>query len=205
MSVTEAVIKKRSETESANRISLTFQLKNVSDVGVFVLSSQVLYCFRAPDDDMNYSMDQLYSDTDHCSHGQILGDRSVTEANTSTVYHTALSVPKDRSLFQLFVRAYYGRNDRLRADFDTTNVDDAQKADCKPGPHIGTYRLSNESRIKGLVQRPRYVTYQGEKDGATYYAITAKGEPLCVSNNDLWRYYGIQWVYSYQQEWVPAK
>ena len=79
-----------------------------------------------------------------------------------------------------------------------------ETASCSAG-HIATYRLLDESKIKGLVQKERFITFEGPANGTTY-SITTKGEPLCgARENDLTRYFGVKSITSNQGFWLSMK
>jgi hypothetical protein len=70
--------------------------------------------------------------------------------------------------------------------------------------HIATFRILDESRLRGLVQKDRYITYGGYPTAPTYW-MTTKGEPLCVAGaDDLINYFGVTPITSIQRDWLPA-
>jgi hypothetical protein len=204
MSITPAVVEVESETESDYQVNLQFQLQNTSEIGAAILTSRVMYCARSSSIGLNYDMDALYTDPD-CTAGQVIRDLSRLDGKTSFAYSTAFLAPKDQPYLQLFVRVWYARSDRLRISPDKVDVAVSESDKCSSG-HIVTYRILDESKVKGLVQKDRYLTFEGRPDASTTYSMTSKGEPLCGGReNELTRYFGALIAGSNQQFWLSPK
>jgi hypothetical protein len=204
MGVSSAVVEVESETKSDNRVILQFELRNASEVGAVILTSRVVYCSRSSNTGLNYNLDALYSDP-QCIAGQVISDASRIDGNTTFPYHAAFSAPKDRPFLQLLVSVWYARSDRLRIAPDKVNITAGETASCSSG-HIATYRLLDESKIKGLVQKDRFITFEGKPNASTTYSITTEGQPLCgARENDLTRYFGATFASSIQTFWLSSK
>jgi hypothetical protein len=147
-------------------------------------------------------MDELYSDRDHCTYGGVVEDPSLLDGNSYFVYQKAFAVPKDQQFLQLFVRVFHARSDRLRVGPKVTDL--PETVSCSAG-HVATYQLWDEAKFKGVVQKDRYITYEGPRGGYGFH-ITAKGEKLCsTGRDDLFMHYGVRPVWSYQQFWLSVK
>ena len=84
----------------------------------------------------------------------LIVDLSALYGKTSFVYHISFLAPKDKPFLQMWARVWYARSDRLRIDPKlVTSFSPAELAGCSS--RIATYRLLDESKIKGLVQKPR--------------------------------------------------
>jgi hypothetical protein len=89
-----------------------------------------------------------------------------------------------------------------QAVVDVDAVVAGETSSCSNG-HIATYEVLDESKIKGLVQKERFITYQGKRNVSTSYIITAEGEPLCgAGKEDLARYFGATTTSSHQRFWL---
>jgi hypothetical protein len=202
MGVTSAVVKVHSETKSDRRATVEFELVNGSDVDAVILASRVMWCFRPSNAGIETNMDKLYNDH-HCAWGALILHTTVIHGKTSFSYHQAFSAPKDRPFLQLFVKVWFARSDRLRIDPGEVEVDASKTASCSAG-HVATYRLLDDAKIKGLVQRAHYITYEGYPTAPVAW-LSTEGEPLCGGGQDLIRYFGVTYIQSNQQEWLSMK
>jgi hypothetical protein len=198
--LTGAVVQVQGESKSSRRGSIHFEIKNDSDVGAVILKSDVFSCFRRSDAEANYDIDALFDDDD-CDYDSAMQILSRIDGNTSFPYYDSFSKPKNRPFLQLKIKVWYARSDRLRIG-EEIKVDTAKTASCTDG-HFATYPIKNEAKFRGLVQKERYITYEGDPDFSLGYNITAKGEPLCSGRNyDFADYYGIKWVERGQEDWL---
>jgi hypothetical protein len=197
--LTVAVVTVQGESKSSRRGSIQFDIKNDSDVTALILASDVHSCFRHSDAEVKYDDDALFADDD-CDYDRAISNLSEIDGHTSFPYYDSFSKPMDRPFFQLSVKVWYARNDRLRIG-DEIKVDSAQAADCTD--HFATYPILDEAKFRGLVQKERYITYFGDPDYSLGYNITAKGEPLCTGRGyDFAEYYGVNTVSRGQEDWL---
>lgn len=203
MSISPAVVNVQSQTSSGNRVSFRLQLQNAGEVGALILQSRIIMCPRAFDAVLISDINVLQSDT-QCRSGSLITNQSVIDGETSFPYVTTLIALKDQPLLQVVVGVWYVRSDRLRIAPDPVTVSSAETASCSLG-HIATYRLLDESKIKGLVQKERLITFHGSAH-LSAYSITTRGEPLCgPGENELSRYFGVRGTTSSQTIWLPVR
>jgi hypothetical protein len=170
-------------------VEINFQ--NNGDVGALVLASEVTVCFTDSLETVDKSLtsnQMLYDQQGEACHTkQIFDHFSVIDGKTTWVYHSAFTTAADKPLILLQAHLWYARNDRLRIDEAHVQkvtktahpgVTDADVKACRGDVTI--YKIRDEAKFKGVVQRQRLVVYDDEHGvGDAYFNLTTPGVALC--------------------------
>lgn len=144
-------------------------IHNKSDVAALVLASQLRICFRG----------SIAEQEKPCPPGQVMDALSTVDAKSTMTYHTPFeATPPDNAIISLYAAIWYARADRLRVARESAqDIPHPGKCDECSGK-VTTYRLRDEARFKGVVQRDRLLVYDETKDNVKFY-LTTSGQPLC--------------------------
>lgn len=181
------------------------KLQNNSDIGALILASEVIMCFRESNANLEYVVENLYNDRDHCATSVIVTNLSQVEAKSSWTHHQSFRAPVGRPFAQLVVQVWYARVDRLRVDIASEQKQPGGSS-C-PG-ELTIYRLEDEARFRGVVQRDRFLVFRDDLSGIgdRYHYLIAEDESYCTDNSryDIAGYVGRKEIRIHHEDWLQS-
>jgi hypothetical protein len=167
------------------------KFQNNGEVGALVLASEITMCFTdslaVVRNDLD-TIEKLYDQQDKaCRTEQAFDHFTVIDGKTTWVYHSAFTTTTDKPLLLLEAHLWYARNDRLRIDpeyvVEVTRSDHPGLSQWSVNAcrgYVTIFRMRDEAKFKGVVQRRRLVVYDDQGDfGDAYFNLTTPGRALC--------------------------
>jgi hypothetical protein len=195
----------QAKTKDLRRGVIQVKIANSGDVGAVLLFTEEVVCIRASDTAVDWNLQHLYADRS-CTTSRLLTEGTVLDPKATWTINETFTAKKSQLLLQTYVAVWYARSDKLLFPEKVMNTSISQTKSCtRRNPE--SRRVLSDSPFRSLVEKPRYLTYEGgDVGGVRAYWLTDNADNLCsggdaaILNDQL----GINSNFHYQRDWVPT-
>jgi hypothetical protein len=181
---------------------LQVKIVNSGDVGAVILGAELVLCHRQSNRGLNWDVETLYDDSD-CQTSQLLKEGTSVDPRSTWTLRSVYMAPVRDPLLQVHVKVWYARSDRIKFPNQPENSSIEPIFDCTRR-NVDSARLLPDSRARSLVERPRFLTFEGADNGARYFYISSDGDRRCFFDDRLADQLGFGWVQVQQTDWAPG-
>ncbi len=169
-------IKVAARVAHQTRVNLDYTATNPTDARVLVIISRLTVCWWTADEQPVYDNAEVMN-RPNCRWYRPIGDHSWLSPKTPLIGSHAFAIPAGHPHVTAIARIAYARGDRLRLDEASGAPRPAVEGNCFSTTPI---HLEEESRVKSLAQRPKYLVYYRRfQDGGTGYYFARGSTSRC--------------------------